>query len=105
MGKNIEMESECCACPDASEQSYATCADKKYIFTRKEQDILGRIRENSLQARDVKERIRRFSTDDDGREIIREAELELERLRSIREGLEVERLAAAEERMRLLGHL
>jgi hypothetical protein len=104
MVNEASIESECCACTEGTIESYATCADKKYVFTRREQDILGRIRENSLQARDVKEKIRRFSAGDE-EETVREAELELERLRSIRQELEVERLAAAEERMRLLGHL
>jgi hypothetical protein len=77
-----------------------TCADKKNIFTRREQEVLGRIREASLRASVLKDEMRR--TDERGREA---AMLELERLRLIRAELEKERLAASEERMRLLGHL
>ena len=92
----------CCACEDESMAPAAglTCADKKNIFTRREQEVLGRIREASLRASVLKDEMRR--TDERGREA---AMLELERLRLIRAELEKERLAASEERMRLLGHL
>jgi hypothetical protein len=100
----IEPDCECCVTPGEPEELSYTCADRKYVFTKNEQEILGKIRENALQARDVKERIRRLSVDSDG-EVLRESEVELERLRRIRGELEVERLAAAEERMHILGHL
>jgi len=77
-----------------------TCADKKNIFTRREQEVLDRIREVSLRAGALKDEIKR--SDGPERE---EALLELERLRQARAELEKERLAAWEERMRLLGHL
>jgi hypothetical protein len=77
-----------------------TCADKKNIFTRREQEVLDRIREASRRASALKDEIKR--SDAKGRE---EALLELEQLRQTRAELEKERLAASEERMRLLGHL
>lgn len=92
----------CCACEDTIDQTFSglTCADKKNIFTRREQEVLARIRESSLRASALKEKINR--EDEPGRQAAR---LELENLRLLRAELERERLAASEERMRLLGHL
>lgn len=92
----------CCACEEKTlgPSSGLTCADKKYIFTRREQDVLDKIREASLRAGALKDEISRL--DGRGRE---EALLELDRLRLTRAELEKERLAASEERMRMLGHL
>jgi hypothetical protein len=92
----------CCACEEKSMEPATglTCADKKNIFTRREQEVLDRIREASLRASALKDEISR--ADERGREA---GLLELERLRLIRAELETERLAASEERMRLLGHL
>ncbi|MHC1726386.1 MAG: hypothetical protein AB9866_10315 [Syntrophobacteraceae bacterium] len=94
----------CCACEDDTAEfpGTLTCADKKNIFTRREQEVLGRIREASLRARDLNSRIRSLGPEDAGME---EALRELENLRQIRVELESERLAASEERMHLLGHL
>ena len=92
----------CCACDEEtiSPSTGLTCADKKNIFTKREQEVLDKIREASLCAGVLKEEISRM--DECGREA---ALLELERLRLLRAELEKERLAASEERMRLLGHL
>ena len=77
-----------------------TCADKKNILTGREHEVLDRIREASLRASALKEEIR--LTDEDRRE---SALQELERLRLLRAELEEERIAASDERMRMLGHL
>jgi len=92
----------CCACEENTIEpsSGLTCADKKNIFTKREQEVLDKIREASLRASVLKEEISRM--DEQGREA---AQLELNRLRLTRAELEKERLAASEERMRLLGHL
>ncbi|SPF32399.1 conserved hypothetical protein [Syntrophobacter sp. SbD1] len=92
----------CCACEDKTLEAATglTCADKKNIFTRREQEVLGKIREASRLAGALKDEIRQ--TDERRREA---ALLELGHLRQIRGELEQERLAAAEERMRMLGHL
>ncbi|MGA2028218.1 MAG: hypothetical protein ABSH17_14295 [Syntrophobacteraceae bacterium] len=92
----------CCACEEKTIEpsSSFTCADKKNIFTKREQEVLDKIREASLRAGVLKEEINRM--DEPEREA---ALLELKRLRLIRAELEKERLAASEERMRLLGHL
>jgi hypothetical protein len=76
-----------------------TCADKKNIFTRREQEVLEKIRQASLRASALKDEIGR--SDEHGRQA---ALQELERLRRLRTELEQERLAASEERMRMLGH-
>jgi hypothetical protein len=92
----------CCACDENTlkPSTGLTCEDKKNIFTRREQEVLERIREASLRASALKDEISRM--DERGRDA---ALLELERLRLIRAELEQERLAASEERMQLLGHL
>ncbi len=92
----------CCACEEKSMEAAAglTCADKKNIFTRREQEVLDKIREASLRAGALRDEIKR--TDGRGREA---ALQELERLRLLRAELEQERIAASDERMRLLGHL
>ncbi len=92
----------CCACEEntIAPSTGLTCADKKNIFTKREQEVLEKIREASLRAGVLKEEINRL--DERGREA---ALLELKRLRLARAELEKERLAASEERMRLLGHL
>jgi hypothetical protein len=91
----------CCACEEKSMGTAGlTCADKKNIFTGREHEVLDRIREASLRASALKEEIR--LTDEDRRE---SALQELERLRLLRAELEEERIAASDERMRMLGHL
>jgi hypothetical protein len=69
-------------------------------LTGREHEVLDRIREASLRASALKEEIR--LTDEDRRE---SALQELERLRLLRAELEEERIAASDERMRMLGHL
>ena len=92
----------CCACEENTIESSTglTCADKKNIFTKREQVVLDKIREVSRRAVALKAEISR--ADEPGRQA---GSLELERLRLFRAELEKERLAASEERMRLLGHL
>jgi hypothetical protein len=92
----------CCACEDktAGFEGGLTCADKRNIFTNREQKVLAKIREVSRMAGALKAEISR--TDEAGRQA---GLKELERLRKVRAVLEVERVAASEERMRLLGHL
>jgi hypothetical protein len=70
------------------------------IFTRREQEVLDKIRQISVKAGALKAEIGRL--DEPGRQA---AVLELERLRQLRADLEKERIEASEERMRLLGHI
>ncbi len=94
----------CCACaPEAAALAeYATCADKRYVFTQREQRVLEQIREASMRARALKEQMRTPGMD---AESLDRAQRELDGLRKQRAELELERTAAAEERMRLLGHI
>jgi len=106
----LAMEKEdyagCCACVDESAGlGGGGCADKKYVFTRREQNVLTRIREAALRARTVREKIRSLAGKESSAVLLEEALGELESLRQIRGELEIERIAAAEERMRMLGHL
>ena len=103
MGKEPSEEIlGCCACEDKTEDTFPglTCADKKRIFTRREQEVLARIRESSFRARALQSEINR---EDEHRR--QNARFELDNLRLMRAELEKERLDAWEERMRMLGHL
>lgn len=95
-------ETECCSCEGPIKDPSYGCAERKLIFTKREQDVLGKIRDLSLRARSVKARIQGMAPGDSG---LGEARRELESLRSVRKELELERVAAAEERMRMLGHI
>ena len=81
------------------------CRERSTVFTRREEDVLKRLRELSPKARRIREHIRLLeeagSVDIDAK---RRAMEELESLRRLRSQLDEERIAAAEERMRLLGH-
>ncbi len=92
----------CCACEEGKAElpPGISCADKQNIFTGREQQILAKIRESSQRAHALKVKI--DQTDESDRE---NALRELEELRQLRAELEQERIAASEERMRLLGHL
>jgi hypothetical protein len=98
---------DCCCSKSSGHDTlgeYSTCSQRSGIFTPREQDVLSRIRDASLKAREVKGRLRAF--DDRGDPEARKVVLsELEALRRLRVGLEEERIDAANERMRILGHL
>jgi hypothetical protein len=101
----ISQGCDCCQASSDKEGGNFGCAERSAIFTRREQEILGRIREARQRADTIKAQLQRFT---DGAfydpEAKQRAVEELEKLRRIRSELEEERIAAAEERMRLLGH-
>lgn len=81
------------------------CAERKAIFTRREQRVLHAIHEVSLKARNLKNSIRSMADGGGSRDPMGSETLaELESLRKLRSNLEKERVAAAHERMVLLGH-
>ncbi len=81
------------------------CHQKSTVFTNREATIIRQIRELSRQAQGIKAKLQQLNADSDPDEAARAAfEEELANLRQRRSALEVERMAAAEERMRLLGH-
>lgn len=94
----------CCHLSSDGGTSYS-CADRSRIFTPRELEVLQRIREYSGRARDVKREIENLGGSYESLTLKKTALDELERLRAERSLLETERIAAAEERMRLLGHL
>jgi hypothetical protein len=89
---------------DGSGKAYG-CHERSTVFTQREEDVLKCLRELSLKARRIKEQIRLL---EEAGSVDIEAKLrameELERLRQLRLQLDAERIAAAEERMHLLGH-
>jgi len=106
-GMDFEMVGavECGCCHlgmDTAKES--TCAERSRIFTEREMDVLRRIRERRERAQELRKEIEQSNGQSESLKIKKSALDELERLRSERALLEAERLAAAEERMRLLGH-
>lgn len=105
---HMESTGECDCClvmPEESGGEYG-CEQRKAVFTRREQEVLRRIREVSLRARAIREELRMGEGDQTGESVARQRALsELEDLKRVRAELEKERIAAADERMRLLGHL
>lgn len=93
----------CCLTADEQGGSY-TCEDRSKIFTFREQDVLGRIRSASERARSLMREIEKLKARSGERSEMERALVELAALRLERAELEQERLAAAHERMRLLGH-
>ncbi len=107
-GLNVIISSDCDCCNHLAYDSTGAlygCAEKEGVFTVREQEVLRRIREVGQRARGLKERIRNASTGGVAEAAERERAVEeLEALRHIRAELEMERVAAADDRMRLLGH-
>lgn len=93
----------CCLTADEQGGSY-TCADRSKIFTNREQDVLARIRSASARARALKHDLEELKTHPEKRTEMERALMALAELRRERASLEEERLIAAHERMRLLGH-
>jgi hypothetical protein len=106
--KSHEEKLEGCGCcelekdgKDGNGEVYG-CTDRGTVLTHREEQVLRRIRETRQKAKDLKARIDLLTGN--GSSEKNEALRELANLRALRSDLEVERLAAAEERMRLLGH-
>lgn len=89
-----------CVLVDGSGEIY----NKEAIFSKREEKVLGRIRENRREAGLLLDRIHSINGDEDVRGLKQKALEGLEVLRRERIELETERVAAAEERMRFLGH-
>jgi hypothetical protein len=105
------LGSDDCGCCETSDQTTDEsgkvygCHEKSTVLTRREEEILKRIRELGPKAKIIKEQIELLeeagSVDLEAKHRAME---ELESLRQLRLELDAERIAAAEERMRLLGH-
>lgn len=107
---NMAPDAGCACCQlettmvDGSGESFG-CSERETIFTRREEQVLTRIREARREAEALKKRISLLNAAGspplDARE---KAVTELEELRQLRRELEKERLDAATERMVFLGH-
>lgn len=100
------VDAGACGCCHVSTDmgSESSCFERSKIFTSREMDVLEKIREHSGRAKAVRRAIEQMDGDSESLSLKKSALDELERLRAERTLLEAERLAAAEERMRLLGH-
>jgi uncharacterized protein YlxW (UPF0749 family) len=106
-GMEFEMAgvAECGCCHLSTNMAdESSCAERSKIFTEREMDVLQKIRDHHERARELRKRIEQVNGQPESLTLKKSALDELERLRSDRAMLETERLAAAEERMRLLGH-
>jgi len=108
--KNEELkhinEEQCGCCQlssDKPEEKY-DCASRWTVFTKREEKVLRGIRELGERARELKRLIEQLPAAKQGSQERLAALGELEDLRQRRAELEKERIEAAEERMRLLGH-
>ena len=105
------MELDDCGCcqttdtePDATGKGYG-CHEKSTVLTQREEAVLKCIRQLGLEAKVLKDRIKRYENTQSVDLLEKQRAIEeLENLRRLRPELELERIAAAEERMRLLGH-
>ncbi|GLI35362.1 hypothetical protein [Desulforhabdus amnigena] len=112
LGSIIPMASEkgcdCCETGDAERDKNGEpfgCAQRKMIFTRREEEVLRRIREAREEAKSVKAKIDYIAEHESSNmEAWKKANKKLEELRRLRWELEKERIEAAHERMVLLGH-
>lgn len=106
-GMELKMAgaSECGCCHIITDVAVEdSCSARSRIFTDRELDVLRRIREHGERAKDLRMQIERENGHTESLTLKKSALDELERLRQERASLEEERMAAAHERMRLLGH-
>lgn len=98
--------SDCGCCQTVLDDIYNAygCHDRSRVFTKREEAVLQRIREASQKAREIKKLMNGSGGDAAALGDRKMAFVELENLRRERSRLEEERIAAASERMRLLGH-
>ncbi len=95
-----------CVVPVDSAGHPYSCKDREGVFTVREQRVLRKIRELKEEVRKVKTRLKELSSEE-STDAEEKAFLErrLQELGLQRRELEKERKDAAEERMRLLGHV
>ncbi len=97
--------SECGCChKDTDSGPEDSCSARSRVFTERELAVLRKIREHSARARELKRTIEGTHGRLESLTLKKSALDELERLRAERAALEEERLAAAHERMKWLGH-
>lgn len=95
----------CCRLSTDEGEERFECSERLQIFTREEQQILKDIREVGRRARVLKAQIQQSLAESPGGSPANDTmQKELAGLRRLRAELERARVAAAEERMRRLGH-
>lgn len=105
--RDQEQHPESCACADSKvlAQGATTCGGSITIPTLEEQHILAQIRQLQEEAQRIKEAIRQLeSLPNPPGPHLTDLHEQLRLLRQRRIDLEDERVRAAHERMRLLGH-
>lgn len=96
----------CCETGLEEQQSGYDCTRRATVFTEREEQVLRRIRELNARARELRWQLQHLSAARPEQSPERTRAMhEFEDIRQVRAELEKERLAAAEERMRLLGHI
>ncbi|MCU0588899.1 MAG: hypothetical protein MUF52_12180 [Syntrophobacteraceae bacterium] len=106
-GLNLHLASvvECGCCHMNTDSAGGdSCADRSKVFTERELAVLHRIRDYGERAKEIRRSIERMNGHSESLTLKKTALDELDRLRFERAALEEERLAAAQERMRWLGH-
>lgn len=99
-----QVSCDCCqTIPNEPAAGY-DCAARRTVFTPREEEVLSSIRKLGDEARETKKHIERLAAGQKDSREYREALNRFENLRRRRAELEEERIAAADERMRLLGH-
>jgi hypothetical protein len=103
----LEVAPGGCCCRSASPGGLQGegCDGKITVLTGREEKVLTRIREASERVRELRREEAGLTGRAGSGEERERISLELNRLRKLRVELEEERLAAADERMRILGHL
>jgi hypothetical protein len=105
MGNVSSDGCDCCRLSSEELPEKYGCTDRKDIFTPREQEVLKRIREAADTAKSLKQQLHPAEGAVLSSEARKSIEEDLENLRRVRVRLEEERTAAAEERMRYLGHV
>lgn len=101
----VRTDCDCCKLADGEQAADYGCGERKAVFTLREQEVLKRIREAHERASELKERMRLIKGEEPAEQRAKaDLKQELEALRRLRAELEAERVAAAQERMQLLGH-
>mgnify|MGYP005853554385 CR=1 FL=1 len=107
-GMDLKMAgaSECGCCHTNADAAVEdSCSARSRVFTDRELDVLRRIREHGERAKELRMQIERVNGQSESLTLRKSALDELEHLRVERASLEEERLAAAHERMKWLGHV
>ena len=106
LGTSSSTDCGCCHFSTDSDEGLYGCSDRSTVLTLREQEVLEQIRATGERAREIKKKLRQSTLEGRLESSSQDGFFEeLENLRNMRIALEEERITAADERMRLLGHL